>query len=68
MHGIHPNLLWIGHAFDVREPRGNQRRIMQMITNSLECSVVADGVEINRKSSEAPRLSLILHGFKLCKA
>ena len=21
MHEIHPNLLWIGHAFDVREPR-----------------------------------------------
>ena len=22
MHKIHPNLLWIGHALDVREPRG----------------------------------------------
>lgn len=21
MHEIHPNLLWIGHAFDIREPR-----------------------------------------------
>ncbi len=21
MHEIHPNLLWLGHAFDVREPR-----------------------------------------------
>ena len=21
MHEIHPNLLWIGHAFDVRQPR-----------------------------------------------
>lgn len=22
MHEIHPNLLWLGHALDIREPRG----------------------------------------------